>query len=205
MAFKIRDLMISVLSPAAGGNRGCPDCSGTVFTGGCPNHTQLGCQTCTGTTGQQLYDYGCNLCTGTTAPRGCPTCSGTTGALAYGCPACTGTTADNGCPTCSGTTGYGGGCNACTGTTGGFCAHAAALAACGLCTGVSPAIGDRRPEALSLLKQQLQGLLAEVEAEEQRLADEAFPKTAEEAEALEKQLEEALAEVRSRKAGLRKG
>lgn len=188
MAFKIRDLMISVLSPAAGNDRGCQDCTGTIQ--GCQGNTKLGCQTCTGTTGQKLYDYGCNLCTGTTAPRGCL--------------ACTGTTADNGCPTCTGTTPYGGGCHTCTGTTGGLCAHAAALAACGLCTGVSPALGDRRPEAISVLKQQLQGLLAEVEAEEQRLADEAFPKTAEEADALEKKLEEALAEVRSRKTGLGK-
>jgi hypothetical protein len=149
-----------------------------------------GCNPCTGTTGQ-----GCNPCTGTV---GCNPCTGTTGpyCLGGGCNPCTGTTADL----------AGFGCRTCTGTTGGPCLHAAALAACGVCTGVSPALGDdQRPQALAQLKQQLQGLLAEVEAEERRLEEAAFPQTAEEAEELEKKLEEALAEVRSRKAGLRKG
>jgi hypothetical protein len=186
MAFRIRDLMISVLPSAGGGGYGCP--------------------TCTGTTGQV---GGCNLCTGTTGQIGCPTCTGTTnpqlyGELGFGCPTCTGTTGQvGGCNLCTGTTGQIG-CQTCTGTTGNLFAHAAALAACGACTGFSPAIGDQRPQALAALRQQLQGLLDEVEAEEKRLDEAAFPKTADEAEELEKRLEEALAEVRSRKAGLKK-
>jgi hypothetical protein len=185
MAFRIRDLMISVV-PSPGG--GCVTCTGTTgqgcggHTDGCMGRTGYGCVTCTGTTNVQ-YDLG-------------------------GCVACTGTTADNGCVTCTGTTGNrgngGGGCVACTGTTGGLCAHAAALAACGVCTGISPAVGDQRPQALAQLRQQLQGLLAEVEAEEQRLADAGAPQSLEEAEELEKKLEDALAEVRSRKAGFGK-
>jgi hypothetical protein len=148
-----------------------------------------GCPTCTGTTGQV---GGCNLCTGTT------------GGQVGGCNTCTGTTPYGGCNLCTGTTGQVG-CHTCTGTTGGLCAHAAALAACGICTGISPALGDQRPQALAVLRQQLQGLLSEVEAEEKRLEDAAFPQTAGEAEELEKRLEEALAEVRSRKGNLKKG
>jgi hypothetical protein len=177
MGFKIRDLMISVLPSTA---RRDPE----------------GCNICTGTTGELFTVGGCNVCTGTVptgrnADFGCRTCTGTTGGACQGCPACTGTTGDYGCP-------------ACTGTTNALCAHAAVLAACGICTGVSPALGDRRPEALALLRQQLEGLLAEVAAEEKRLTEASFPKTTEEAEDLEKKLEEALAEVRSRKAGLKK-
>ena len=180
MAFKIRDLMISVLTSAAGG-KGCPACTGTTH----PQFFGQGCDLCTGTTPRQAaLGAGCNYCTGTVV---------------------TGFNQGGGCPTCTGTTGQvGGGCPACTGTTGGFCAHAAALAACGVCTGVSPALADQRPQALALLREQLQGLLAEVEAEEKRLADAAFPQTAEETEELEKRLEEALAEVRSRKAAFGK-
>lgn len=178
MAFKIRDLMISVLPTVA------------ADPGGCPN--------CTGTTGQGCFGATNN---------GCPNCTGTTpyhGFAVPGCPNCSGTTAQYGCPNCSGTTG-GFGCRDYSGTTGNLCAHAAALMACGLCTGVSPLLAeDQRPRALALLRQQLQGLLAEVEAEEQRLAAAAFPQTAEETEALEKKLEEALAEVRSRKAAFGK-
>lgn len=182
MAFRIRDLMISVLAPAAG-VQGCPTCTGTTgdVLHGCHGQTGLGCQTCTGTTNPQFnlqaFGQGCNLCTGTTVTQ-----------VAWGCPGCTGTV----------------GCQTCTGTTGGVFAQAAALAACGVCTGFSPALGDQRPQALAQLRQQLQGLLAEVEAEEKRLADEAFPQSAAEAEALEKKLEEALAEVRSRKAAFGK-
>jgi hypothetical protein len=183
MAFRIRDLMISVV-PSPGG--GCVACTGTTGqgqgcggqSGGCFGGTGNGCVTCTGTTHDQgLFALGCRTCTGTTTDN-------------YGCVACTGTTGQ-GCPTC-------------TGTTGGFCAHAAALAACGVCTGVSPAVADQRPQALALLRQQLQGLLAEVEAEEKRLAEAGTPQSLEEAEDLEKKLEEALAEVRSRKAGFGK-
>lgn len=181
MAFRIRDLMISVVpTPGAG----CVTCTGTTgqgcggHSGGCLGRTGYGCVTCTGTTGELLYNQGCVACTGTTAENGCVTC--------------TGTTADRG------------GCVTCTGTTGGLCAHAAALAACGICTGISPAVGDQRPQALAQLRQQLQGLLAEVEAEEQRLADAGAPQSLDEAEELERKLEEALAEVRSRKAGFGK-
>lgn len=181
MSFRIRDLMISVLTPVGG--KGCQTCTGTTGDVGPQAHADPGCKLCTGTTHEQLHNYGCPACTGTTGQV----------TLGGGCPACTGTTPH-----------YGGGCPACTGTTGGFCAQAAALAACGVCTGVSPALADQRPQALALLRQQLQGLLAEVEAEEKRLADEAFPQTAEETEALEKKLEEALAEVRSRKAAFGK-
>lgn len=154
MAFKLRDLMISVLPPAVAMGQACLGVS------------ELGCNTCTGTTNPLIYVGGCQTCTGTTGPLG--------------------------------------GCNTCTGTTNAFYAHAAALAACGICTGISPAIGDRRPQALALLRQQLEGLLAEVAAEEKRLEEASFPKNAEEAEDLEKKLEEALAEVRSRKAGFKK-
>jgi hypothetical protein len=150
--------------------------------------------------------YGCPTCTGTTGPiGGCQTCTGTTPLYGdFGCQTCTGTTGQiGGCNLCTGTTGQIG-CHTCTGTTGGLCAHAAALAACGVCTGISPALGDQRPQALAVLRQQLQGLLDEVEAEEKRLEEAAFPQTADEAEALEKKLEEALAEVRSRKAALKK-
>lgn len=182
MAFRIRDLMISVLAPAAGA-KGCPTCTGTTgdVLQGCQGQTGLGCQTCTGTTNPQLnlqaFGQGCNLCTGTTPVAG----------FVQGL----------GCPTCTGTVG----CQTCTGTTGDVFAQAAAVAACGVCTGFSPAIGDQRPQALAQLRQQLQGLLAEVEAEEQRLAEAGAPQSLEEAEELEKKLEEALAEVRSRKAG----
>ncbi|MES1243809.1 MAG: hypothetical protein ABUT39_19545 [Acidobacteriota bacterium] len=180
MAFKIRDLMISVLAPDAGA--GCATCTGTTNV----EAPRDGCPTCTGTTGQDQAPYGCHTCTGTTHPPmygGCPACTGTTNPLMFG-----------------------GGCPACTGTTGDvWTARAAALMACGVCTGVSPVLADRRPEALAALRQQLQGLLAEVEAEERRLEDAGFPQTAEEVESLEKKLEEALAEVRSRKAGLKKG
>jgi hypothetical protein len=207
MAFRIRDLMISVLPTAAADAQGCVNCTGTTgqgcggggtFGGGCPN--------CTGTTGQGCqggtFGGGCPNCTGTTGQgcfqgtgNGCPNCSGTTpyGFAAPGCPNCSGTTADYGCRNCSG-------------TTGDLCAHAAALMACGLCTGVSPLLAeDQRPRALGLLRQQLQGVLSEVEAEERRIDEASFPKTLEEAEELEKRLKEALAEVRSRKAGLKKG
>lgn len=125
------------------------------------------------------------------------------GGMGQGCPTCTGTTGQvGGCLTCTGTTGpiTGpiGGCLPCTGTTG-------LLGGCFTCTGTTPALGDQRPQALAELRQQLQGLLSEVEAEEKRLEDAAFPQTAEEAEELEKRLEEALAEVRSRKGNLKKG
>lgn len=178
MGFKVRDLLISVL-PAAG-NDPAP--------GG-------GCIPCTGTTGQVGHGGGCIPCTGTTRPL----------AAAGLCTECSYTYAealqDLGCVPCTGTTGPRGnyGCNPCTGTTHALCGHAAALAACGVCTGISPALGDRRPEALAQLRQQLQGLLAEVEAEERRLEQESFPQSAEEIAVLEKKLEEALAEVRSRK------
>jgi hypothetical protein len=183
MAFKIRDLMISVL-PTAVEVPGCINCTGT---------TPRGCVDCTGTTPR-----GCVAGTG----DGCPNCSGTTNLyIGFGCPNCSGTTGDAAALGCHH---YSGGCPNCTGTTGGFCAHAAALMACGLCTGVSPLLADQRPQALALLRQQLQGLLSEVEAEEQRIGEAAFPQSVEEAEALETKLEEALAEVRSRKAGLGK-
>ncbi|HEX3129357.1 MAG TPA: hypothetical protein VH394_18625, partial [Thermoanaerobaculia bacterium] len=186
MGFKVRDLLISVL-PSAGNNPG---------PGG-------GCIPCTGTTGPgqgQGHGGGCIPCTGTTGPRGlgdgCTPCTGTTGpfAAAAVCTECTYT--------------YRGvaeayhtlGCNPCTGTTQALCVQAAALAGCGICTGVSPALSDQRPEALAQLRQQLQGLIAEIEAEERRLEQESFPQSAEEIELLEKKLEEALTEVRSRKA-----
>ena len=195
MGFKVRDLLISVLpaagnDPAPGG--GCIPCTGT--TGQQGGHGG-GCIPCTGTTGQVGHGGGCIPCTGTTRPL----------AAAGLCTECSYTYAealqDPGCVPCTGTTGPRGnyGCNPCTGTTQALCGHAAALAACGVCTGISPALGDRRPEALAQLRQQLQGLLAEVEAEERRLEQESFPQSAEEIAVLEKKLEEALAEVRSRK------
>jgi hypothetical protein len=167
MAFRIRDLMISVLPSAA-----------AAYAVGCP--------TCTGTTGQ---GGGCQGCTGTI-----PHAAGWGGG--WGCPTCTGTTHD--LPRF--------GCMPCTGTTHEVCTQAAALLACGACTGASPAQPeDLRIQALAQIRQQLQTLLAEIEAEEKRLEEASFPKTTEEAEALEAKLEEALAEVRSRKSGLRKG
>jgi hypothetical protein len=150
---------------------------------------------------------GCNLCTGTTGAQdpgfGCHTCTGTTGRLCYYHGQYPG---QIGCPTCTGTTGQAmNGCVTCTGTTHELLqAQAATLAVCTICTGLSPLAANRRPEALAELRQQLQGLLAEVEAEERRIEAESFPQTAEEAEALEAKLEEALAEVRSRKGGLPK-
>jgi hypothetical protein len=205
MAFRIRDLMISVLpAAAADAQGGCVNCTGTT-------PQPRGCVNCTGTTPAACFQGtvgGCPNCTGTTGPHvnafampGCVNCSGTTNAfIGFGCPNCSGTTGGltGDVYACHG---WSGGCPNCTGTTGGFCAHAAALMACGACTGVSPALGDQRPQALALLRQQLQDLLSQVEAEERQLADAAFPQTAEEVEALEKKLEEALAEVRSRKAG----
>lgn len=178
MAFKIRDLMISVLPDKAADPRGCPNCTGTTGQG-CFGGTRNGCPNCTGTTPHQGFAVpGCPNCSGTTAPYGCPNCSGTTGGFE---------------------------CLNGSAITGNLCAHAAALMACGLCTGVSPLLAeDQRPRALALLREQLQGLLSEVEAEEKRIDDAAFPKTAEEVEMLEKKLEEALAEVRSRKAGKKK-
>ncbi len=201
MSFKIRDLMISVL-PGEGANArpdGCRVCTGTT-------NEPLGvggCQTCTGTTGRVHpmtgcwpHSLGCTICTGTTPPpyQGCGTGTGN------GCPTCTGTTGANACWDTTGN-----GCTGCTGTThDALAAQAAALLACTVCTGASPRLGNRLPQAITQLRQQLQGLLAEVEAEQKRIDDALFPKTAEEAEDLEKKLEDALAEVRSRKGGLPK-
>ncbi len=234
MSFKIRDLMISVLPGEAGagarpdgcrvctgttneplGVGGCPACTGTVNTtpanqaaaAFCPAHT-VGCTICTGTVPPTHHHYqGCWGGTG----NGCPTCTGTTGPQAYwgppdnGCIACTGTTGMPGAQACWTGTGTGNGCMACTGTThDALAAQAAAVLACTVCSGASPQLANRLPQAITLLRQQLQGLLAEVEAEEKRIDAELFPKTAEEAEDLEKKLEDALAEVRTRKGGLPK-
>lgn len=189
---------------------GCTVCTGTVIpTGhiyqGCWGHTDTGCTVCTGTVPPTHHHHqGCWAGTG----NGCPTCTGTTGAQAYwgppdnGCIACTGTTATNAFGFGTGT---GNGCQTCTGTThDALAAQAAAVLGCTVCTGASPQLGKHLPQALAQLRQQLQGLLSEVEAEEKRMDAELFPKSVEEAEDLEKKLEDALAEVRTRKGGLPK-
>jgi tRNA1(Val) A37 N6-methylase TrmN6 len=60
------------------------------------------------------------------------------------------------------------------------------------------------PEGLAALKLQLRQALAQVEAQEEELAERMAPQTVEDAEALENQLKEALAELAERKKTLRK-
>lgn len=175
MAFKLKDLMISLLPP--GGERACPTASAPEAQL-CPTASADFCPTASAGRGVQVV-----FCQTASAPvlvvpatPFCPTAS------AGFCP-----TASAGlkfCPTAS--------------------AEAAVAEACPTASAPAEASAGGA-EGLALLKQQLQQALEQVEAQEKAMAEPGLPQTVAETEELEAKLREALEELRQHKENLQKG
>ncbi len=189
MAFKLKDLMISLL-PQAG--RVCPTASAPA----CPTASApdaFACPTATAFDARLCPTASAGLCVAASAPVVfCPTVSAPVLVMPGTPRFCPTASAFDPrfCPTAS---------------AGLACPTASAPEAAAAC----PTASAPAPEAMSLdglatLKQQLQQALAQVEEQERALAASHLPQTLEEADELEARLHEALAELRQHKEDLKK-
>ena len=204
MAFKIKDLMISVLAAKAAGQKeicedSCLEFSCEVGSNGCDiDNSEVNCECTLGCT-----DPSCECSDGTFCDVGgctdpsCLFCS-------EGCTICTDCT---GCSICSNCTG----CTHCTNCTCTKCTHCSVHTctfhtACTVCSRNSCEASARLPVAKRLrasdlpkLKAQLQRALKQVEAREQAVAKKLQPQTVEQIEMLEAKLREALDDLARQK------
>jgi hypothetical protein len=208
MAFKIKDLMISVLAAKGAGQKeicddSCPELSCDIGTNGCDlDNSGVNCEFCSiGCT--DCTDPSCECSDGTFCDVGgctdpsCLFCS-------QGCTICTDCT---GCSICSNCTG----CTHCTNCTCTKCTHCSVHTctfhtACTVCSRNSCEASARLPVSTRLrasdlpkLKAQLQRALKQVEAREQAVAKKLQPQTVEQIEILETKLREALDELARQK------
>jgi hypothetical protein len=175
MPFKVRDLMIDVL-PEAGIGGGNINCYLTCLDTPpcCPGTGFRTPPCCAGT----YYNTGCWI-------RSYPCCPGT----GFRTPPCCAMTYYNTCGPCSPRpfTGCG------------------PMSPCPRGSIIPPEQGGvATPENLATLKAQLQQALAQVEGQERAMEESQKPQTAEEAEALEQKLVEALEELRQHRDELRR-
>ena len=198
MAFKIKDLMISVVAAKAGAGRicegTCPDITCDVASNGCDiDATQIFCDFCSdfGSGCIDCSDGTCDCSDGTW----CDPCSGGCTDCTV-CTACTVCTVCTVCTACSGCT-----CTKCTGCTCTHCTvHTCTIhTGCGACTASIRATARLRSSDLPKLKAHLQRALKQVEAREQAVAQKLQPRTVEQIEMLEAKLREALEELARQK------
>ncbi|MEM9598499.1 MAG: hypothetical protein AAGD06_29805 [Acidobacteriota bacterium] len=217
--FKIKNLLVKV-TPEGSGTQPCPTptCGGCTCTDdgsfcdfptyctGCSTPTECrgesGCRPCTEVDTQcTACTHGCTICTdGCTQPtiRGGGRVRGGPAAACDGCTSCT-----DGCTACTD------GCTACTdGCTSCTDGCTACTDGCTSCTDGSSArvaggeVAAGRLARLTALRTQLRRRLADVEEEAQILERGLEPRTLEEVEALEAQLDDAKAALAERRAEL---
>jgi hypothetical protein len=212
MAFKIKDLMITVLAgkgaaPAEKCEESCPLFSCDLDSGGCDDLSNACAQctdaasgdcgdcsdfTCDGTDCGDCTVFSCAGCSDPTcACSQCSQCSGCT------CSVCTGgCTACSQCSKCSACT-----CTKCTAhsvcTLKSLCTACSHLQSCG--ASVIKPTSRLRTADLPRLKAQLQQALKRVEARQEAAAKKMQPRSLEEIEMLEEKLRQALDELARQK------
>lgn len=195
MAFKIKDLMITVLAGKTAAARQCEFTCGLVscdFGGSeCDDDSIVICDFCSdfgSDCGDCSDGTDCTECTLITCGCTCTACSQCT---QCSCSLCTG-----GCTQCSACT-----CSKCTAHTCTFhtiCTVCSHLQTCGP-TAAARQTSRLRASDLPKLKAQLQRALKQVEAKEEAVAKKMQPRTVEQIELLEAKLREALEELARQK------